>query len=230
VVEKSPEASRALAQRAVDSLRSSLGGNAATVPAAHFDSHLADSLEDIGDQMKSVGRRLRQNELLLRVAVFETFMRDVHRAVLREAPTLLRADRDVKLGRLLSQGVDAIVTDEIDREVAAVERKGVAETSQYFRERLKIDWSFDGTVLPLLEAVTDARNTILHEDPDADISDRFLGRSLTILIAIPWLTLLQAALLYPKSFALPERVSREEAKNILRESESPLPAATVDDG
>ncbi len=111
--------------------------------------------------MGDVKIRLSQNEYILQAAIFESFMKSVHREILRAAPTLLRSDRNIDLGRLVSQGQETLVREEIEREVQSLDRQSVEKKAEYFRDRLNIDW-FGGKIVPLLDLAINVRNEILH--------------------------------------------------------------------
>ena len=118
----------------------------------------------VPQRVSAVRSRLLQHEYVLHVAIFESFMKALHREVLRAAPTLLRADRKIDLGRLVSQGHEALIRAEIEREVQSLDRETPEKKSNYFRDRLKINW-FDGEIVGSLDRVIRLRNTILHENP-----------------------------------------------------------------
>jgi hypothetical protein len=64
---------------------------------------LESSKQDAVNRLGDVLHRLRQNEYVLQVAVFETFIRELHRATLRADPSLLRPDRKIDLGKLIAR-------------------------------------------------------------------------------------------------------------------------------
>jgi hypothetical protein len=216
--EATPEAVTAFARAEINDLGLRIAtGSSDTpgIPAERFEQLLAGSIRRTPDLMKGIEKRLRQHELLLRIATYESFMRDVHRGVLQHDPSRLRPDRKVDLGRLVAVGRDALIREEIEREVAGLDRKGVRETADYFRDRLGIDWSFGGTALPVLEELLRTRNTILHEDPEIDVPEEWLKACAAVLTAIPWLAVSQGAVLYPGAFQLPELMKREDAEKLV---------------
>ena len=149
--------------------------------------------------------RLSQNEFLLQVAIFEGFLKDLHREILKIRPDLLREDRTVPLGKLVSQGADSIVAEEIEREVQALDRQSVEKKADYFRDRLGINW-FDHTIVPIMEAVVNARNEILHQNPDRKLSKfESIGLSMvTMMLSLA--CIVQAAVLYPGSCKGPKGI------------------------
>ena len=69
---------------------------------------------------------------------------------------------------------------------------------------MSIDYSFDGTIIPLLEYAIDTRNKILHEEPDLTVDKMSLGLSHIVGMAIPLVSIVQAHILYPSKFEPPE--------------------------
>jgi hypothetical protein len=127
--------------------------------------------------------RLDQNYLILTVALFETLMKDIHRAILRQTPTLLRGDRLIHLGAIVAKGTEAIIEEEIEREVLAIDRKSVQERVRYFDERLRVSWG-PSEVVDHLVRIVGLRNRILHEEPDepvpADVLSNLAGWVLVV--------------------------------------------------
>ena len=136
------------------------------------------------------------------MAIFEGFLKDLHREILKIRPDLLREERTIPLGKLVSQGADSVIAEEIEREVQTLDRQSVEKKADYFRDRLGISW-FGHTIVPIMEAVIEARNEILHENADREIT-QFESIGLPIVtIALPLACTAQAAVLYPGSCRLP---------------------------
>jgi hypothetical protein len=155
--------------------------------------------ENLSTRLEEIVNRLRQNNLILMVTVMESFLKDIHREILRRDPKLLKADRQIPLGKLLSQSTQEIIDEEIEREVHSFDRKSVKQRAEYFDKRLNISW-FDGTIIPLVEPVINLRNKILHENPDEVVSEGNLKLSHLVCIALPMGCVMQAAVLYPDRF------------------------------
>lgn len=51
--------------------------------------------EDLPARLEKVVNRLRQNNLILMVTIMESFLKDIHREILRQNPKLLKADRQI---------------------------------------------------------------------------------------------------------------------------------------
>ena len=170
------------------------------------EKYLEDTMSSVPTRLKHVENRINQNQLIIQVALFETFMKDIHREVLRRNPGLINPDKKVSIGRIVSEGLNSIIEEEIEREVHGLDRKSIEERCEYFKSRLAIDWSFDGTVLPPIKAVLESRNAILHEKPDLEVTEIELTLGMSILIGIPMVALVQAHLHYPDTFAAPDQL------------------------
>jgi hypothetical protein len=163
--------------------------------------YLQGTKENLPRRLNEVNNRIRQNKLILVVTAFESFMKDIHREVLRQDPNLLKPDRQIPLGKVVSVPRDEIVAEEIEREVQSLDRKSVEERYLYFDKRLNIDW-FGGTIVPLLKPVLELRNKILHENPDIDVTDKNLQLAHLVCFSLPLVCVMQAEVLYPGSFKL----------------------------
>jgi len=150
-------------------------------------------------QLETVLNRLRQNHLILLVTCLEAALKEIHRAILKKEPRLLKADRQIPLGRLTSQPLSEIIDEEIEREVQSLDRKSIADRAEYFDKRLNVSW-FDGTIVPLAEPVFNLRNTILHEDPNAKVSESNLRLAQVVCFSLPLGCIMQAAVLFPDTF------------------------------
>ncbi|MGB9074711.1 MAG: hypothetical protein WCC22_18890 [Terriglobales bacterium] len=186
--------------------------------------YLHGTKENLIRTMIDVSGRLQQYEYILHVTVFESFMKDVHRAILASTPSLLRADRPVRLGKLVSKGRDEVVREEIEREVQQLDRKSTDEKAHYFLNRLGISW-FDGNIVPILDGVIRLRNEMLHENPDRMVQDNELPLLNLVTTAVPLATVAQAAVLYRGQFALPVHMTEEDARKFLPKRSAELNTA-----
>ena len=177
---------------------------------SYFDS----ARKRIDDDLKKVENRLNQNQLIMRVSFLEGFIKEIHREVLRQQPTLLKSDRQVPLGKLLAVGQEKIFEEEIEREVQSLDRKSIEDRCKYFLDKLSIDW-FDGKIVPLMQRVFDKRNDIIHLDPNTDVTYNNLRLASLVGIAVPWVSIAQAAVLYPKGFKMIENLDPETARKLL---------------
>jgi len=192
----------------------------------HVAKYLEAAREDATRTLVDAGGRLKQYEYILRVTIFESLMKDIHRAILEDQPTLLREDRQVPLGKLLAKGQDEVLREEIEREVQMLDRKSVEDKADYFFKRLGINW-LGGTIVPFLDHAVRVRNEMLHENPDRMVNEEDLFFLNLATFSVPIATLAQAALLYPRSFTPPMNIAEEDARKFfldaIRKSNSPSP-------
>ena len=184
-----------------------------------FEKYVENTIETIPNRLPDIENRINQNHLILCVTLFETFMKEIHREILHQNPQLLNPDRKIPLGRVISAGLDRVIEEEIEREVHNLDRKSIEERCEYFKDRLSIDWSFDGTVIPLIKSIIDQRNAILHIDPDINIEEFDLHIALSICMGISMITIVQAHILHPKAFKAPDHsknISRHFANKLKR--------------
>lgn len=165
----------------------------------------------VPQKLPDVKARLVQNEYLLHVAIFESFMKSVHREILRAAPKLLPPNRMVELGKLVSQGQDAVLSMEIEREVQSLDRQTTQKKAEYFRDRLGIDW-FGGAIVPLLDGVIRLRNEILHVNPDRFVEEIEHTVLMIVSVGVSFATVAGAAVLYPAACSLPPEMREEDAR------------------
>jgi hypothetical protein len=164
--------------------------------------------------LTQVEMRLVQYEYLLLVAVFESFMKSVHREILSRNRKLLRPNRAVELGRLISEGQEAVINREIEREIQSLDRESTERKAVYFRKRLGIDWAFGGAIIPLLDKVITLRNIILHQNPDQVVGDADFKLAVMVCAAVPYAMTASTALLYPDVCSLPAGLLEDQARKI----------------
>jgi len=155
--------------------------------------------ETLPNRLEEVINRINQNKLLLLVTVFESFMKDIHREILKANPKALKADRQIPLGKIVTTPLEELLEEEIEREVQSLDRKTIEQKCEYFDKRLNIDW-FGGTIIPLMKPVLELRNKIIHEDPDIVISSNDLNLAHLVTFSLPIACVMQAAVLYPDAF------------------------------
>ena len=165
---------------------------------------LMESYEDfalmrIPNRINDVANRLNQNELILLVALLEVQIKDIHREMLTQEPGLLKTDRTVPIGKLVSLGAQAIVAEEIEREVQSQDRRSTETKAEYFVKTLRLDW-FDGTMVPLVDRVVKRRNELLHQDPDVVVSDVDVEYARFVSLTLPMYLCLRAAERHPLAF------------------------------
>lgn len=209
----------ALARSALTSLSTNSEALRASV-ASEVDPNLGGALrkilppEVLAAELQKFHLRHDQNELILTIALFETFMKDLHRNILRQTPTLLREERQIPLQRLLAQGADAVIAEEIEREITTLDRKRVRERAQYFSERLGVPWGPPELVEYAERAVT-IRNRILHEEPDDPVPSDVLRSTTIVAISVPGIVC-HTTSRYPSAFAVEDITTLTQMFGILK--------------
>jgi hypothetical protein len=143
------------------------------------------------------------SELLIRVALFESFMKDIHAEVLRAKPSLLakiRPEREVKYQHIFTDKptFDAILHQQILREVEEVDRLSFQKRADYFARQLNLPLADEHTLAFVAEMMK-ARNEISHENPLKTVSPADLARAIEVLRQIPTCVCAKAATEYGKS-------------------------------
>ncbi len=223
---KTPEAIKKYSEKEFNDLKEMLKEHfdeSGKSPADHwvfgkegFGEYLKGVQSVVPKQLEKFTNSLNQSELILRVSLFEIFMKDIHRQALGEKPSLIKADRKIPIGRVLSLGFKKVIEEEIEREVNSLDRVSVEDKARYFKEKLGIDW-FGGHAVPLLKHVIEVRNSILHEEPERIVNEILdLGLATMMCIAIPFASVAQAAVLYPKSFMMIKGMKKSEVRKLMR--------------
>jgi hypothetical protein len=113
--------------------------------------------------------RLNQSELLLLVAHFESFMKEVHRAFLTVAPTKVFSRRDttkVNLSEVFdtqsANPFDKFLKELIIKEVKRLDAQNVEQRAKYFADHFGVSF---GTEIQIgqLKTIMEKRNKITHE-------------------------------------------------------------------
>lgn len=157
-------------------------------------------------QLNKIYNRIRQNEVLLELSLFEIFLKDLHRKILAVNPVLLKANRKVDLGYLIAHGKDKVLQDEIEREIQELDRKSWKVRAEYFRDTLGIDWSSKVIttskleIVPNIKKIFDLRNKILHEDPDTLINNEDRDLVAAVCMEVSSFSYGQAVARYPSTF------------------------------
>jgi hypothetical protein len=151
---------------------------------------------------------LNASELLIRVALFEAFMKEIHAVILRAKPSLLgkiRPQREVKYENLFTEqsSYAQILNQEIIREVEEVDRKKFFDKPEYFDKtrayyfahHLKIPLDNDKN-LEFLGEILQVRNEISHENPLKTVTPDLLNKAAKLLKQIPHHVFSKAQTLY----------------------------------
>ena len=143
------------------------------------------------------------SELLIRVALFEAFMKDIHTEVLRAKPALLakiRPGREVKYEHIFTERptFNAILHQQVTREVEEVDRLSFQRRADYFAKQLNLPLADEETI-EFVTRIMDLRNEISHENPFRTVSPADLTRVAKVLSQIPARVLAKAQAEYGKT-------------------------------
>ena len=128
-------------------------------------------------------------ELLIRIALFESFMKDIHAEVLRASPALLgkiRPEQQVKYKDIFTstQSFQAILNQQILRELDEVDRLPFHWRAKYFDKQLNLQMADEETLKFVVE-IMELRNEISHENPLKTIFPNDLAKAVKVLKQIP---------------------------------------------
>ncbi|MGH7951270.1 MAG: hypothetical protein ACREFE_05050 [Limisphaerales bacterium] len=108
--------------------------------------------------------RLNQSELLLLVAHFESFMKEIHRTFLNAAPAKVFGKRDTKLmlHEVFQDGFNKFLTELIIKEVKFLDSQRIERRAEYFSEHFGISFGSQKEI-DVLKEIMEMRNKISHE-------------------------------------------------------------------
>jgi hypothetical protein len=168
-------------------------------------------------QLKELAQeRLNQAELLLLVAHFESFMKEVLRAVLRADEKLLASsnEKNLSLEQVFAHGHYNFVKGEVEKQVKKWDSDSLTAKARAFEKRFKIPWG-DAKTIEFADEVLNFRHKISHEawqlatDPLAAappkhdrfcVTDAFLTKARNVLLEIPRTCCREAAKRYQSHF------------------------------
>jgi len=161
--------------------------------------------------------RLNQSELLLLVAHFESFMKDVHRTFLTAAPAKVFSKRNTKftLSKAFQDGADGyfskFLNELVIKEVRSLDSQRIEQRAEYFAKHFGVSFSSPKEIQELRE-IMDTRNKISHEiycPPPRSaehvreqplVSDQMLKRSRQLFRDIPSRCVNAGSKVYPSYF------------------------------
>jgi hypothetical protein len=152
---------------------------------------------------------LNSSELIIRIALFEAFLKDIHRQALLAKPQLLslcKPNRPVQLKDIFQGGFERFKLSEIDRQVRETDRLTIKDKARFFRQRLKLPWykNLDGErdLLKRIEELFNLRHKLVHSDPSASVTDNIIKDARDVLKKVSFNCVWAAAKIYPDHFAL----------------------------
>ncbi len=164
--------------------------------------------------------RLNQSELLLLVAHFESFMKEVHRRFLSAAPGRVFSKRDTKfmLRELFEDSTvsysSKFLTELVAKEVKFLDSQRAERRAEYFSEHFGISFGSQKEIDDLKD-IMDTRNKISHEiyfSPPRSfeqvrgqplVSDQMLKRARRLFMDIPQRCIEAGAKVYQSYFRYP---------------------------
>jgi len=177
----------------------------------------ADRLRrEIQHHVEFADNKINQMEIILRCAYFEAEMKDIHRHCLCAKPALLRGDKEIALGRLVADGEDKVLEEEIEAEVERIDRQSAKEKAKYFKDKLGLKWGdpklfqqfyhlksseVHNDLVLRIERYSTLRNEIVHEHTDHVVQPDELKGAHTYFTFVPSFCCFQAVKLYPTHFA-----------------------------
>ncbi len=131
-------------------------------------------------QAEQLKNSIRQNSLIVTLSTFEIFLNDLVKHILSNRPILLKSDRKIEIGRLVTLGTDTVIIEEVERQVYALDRKSIFDRAKYFQSHLKLSWGKDSSCINIISRIKDIRNDIVHKDTDLVVSEAALIEAMKI--------------------------------------------------
>lgn len=137
-----------------------------------------------GKQADQLKNSIRQNSLIITLSTFEIFLNDLLTHILANRPNLLSPNRKIEIGRLINVGADKVISEEVERQVYAIDRKSIFDRADYFKTHLKLCWGKDSNHIKTINRINDLRNNIVHKDTELQVSEEDLKEALRVCKAI----------------------------------------------
>lgn len=148
---------------------------------------------------------LNASELVLRVALFEAFLKEIHHHVLLAQPKLLayvKPNRSVSLKDLFRTGFEQFLCEEAHRQVREADRFPTKERAKFFHRRLRLRWG-DETTIEHIHQLINIRHDLVHSTPDRPVLDKDIQDSRQLFRAVTSTCFYKACDLYPSHFYKP---------------------------
>lgn len=150
---------------------------------------------------------IKQNAIILHIANFESFLKYIHKHILRNNTQLLKTDRQIPLGKILYSGISALIEEEIEREAESLDRKNLLEKIKYFTDKMGISPKhLQGPILDDLQVSIRLRNLILHDSCKLKISNEQVKKAEISCLVIGLFVCYNSWLKYPSLFLFPENL------------------------
>jgi|SRR5271170_1906779 len=145
---------------------------------------------------------LNSSELIIRIALFETFLKEIHRQTLLAKPQLLcliKPNRQIALKEIFHGGFERFKMAEIDRQVREGDRLTTKDKAKFFQRRLKLPWGKDSDVARI-EYLINLRHELVHDNHSAPVTDNDIKDTRELLLKILSNCINEAAKVYPAYF------------------------------
>jgi len=150
---------------------------------------------------------LNSSELIIRVALFEAFLKEIHRQTLLANPQLLsvcKPNRAIQLRELFRSPFERFKFDEIERQVREMDRLKTKDKARFFQRRLKLPWGIpaegESDVVKRIDDLIQMRHQLIHGDHDNYVSDKMVKDARFLFWQVPGTCISTAAKLYPSHF------------------------------
>jgi len=121
------------------------------------------------DQIEEIIEHINSSFYITFFAVLEDQLKMAIRVLLWDNPTILDSQRTVPLGKLLMEGYEKVVSDEIERQIAILDRKNIGERLNFMNSTFGIDL-FGEPGIYFVNKLNNKRNELLHEKPGIGIT------------------------------------------------------------
>jgi hypothetical protein len=152
---------------------------------------------------------LNSSELIIRVALFEAILKDIHRQTLlanQKLLSLCKPNRPIPLKDIFRAGFERFKFTEIDRQVREADRLKTSEKARFFQRRLKLPWNNDPEVerdlVKRIDQLIRLRHELVHCDYGTHVRDKDVSDARQLFLRVPETCVFTAAKIYHTHFAL----------------------------
>ena len=148
------------------------------------EGHLDKNLEKLTDDIDRTYNGVRQNTIILHLASFENFTKEIHRKLLNLNNKWLKGEKIIPIEKLVNQGYESVISECIEKEVHGLDRKTIKERSNLFKRFIGIGFEDDSIKIDDLKNISDLRNKILHGDPHLEVLDTQVEKTSNVCLMI----------------------------------------------
>jgi len=151
---------------------------------------------------------LNSSELIIRVALFEAFLKELHRQTLLAEEKLLslcKPNRPIPLKDIFRGGIQRFKLDEIDRQVREADRLKTNEKARFFRRRLRLPWNdspnIERDLIKRIDELIRLRHQLVHCDHGTYVRDEDVSDARQLFLQVPAACISAATKIYATHFA-----------------------------